>query len=484
VLPTSRILGAAAVATLFSLATLSIGGSVRGDDDGTLSLVEAEPDVVFAFRRYPRFYGDSNTLHGDLEERTQLLGDIGGLRNTLVEHGIYFDLYVTQYLATNATGGAQDSGRTRYSGSADYWLTMDTAQLGLWPGGAAFVHGETSWGKSINSAAGSLLPANFDGAMPKPDETTTTLSEAYLAQGLPGNLLLLSGKADFAGLADNNLFANNERTQFSYTGLVNNPLLGPFVPYTTLGAGLIWAPSKRHTFALVVADTNGTVSESGFDTVFDGNTTIGGQYQYTRVTSGLPGNYRLLVGYTSKDVPTYEIDERHLIGEVLGLLPTDKERDNYTFLANFDQYLWVEGGSVEEYERRVQERVFSAIARGQHLAPRGIGIFGRIGWAPEDRNAIDQFYSLGIGGWGMGIAGRKYDLWGIGWAGSHISSDLRSDVSPFGVSLDSMEHAIEAFYNFEIVPSAHLTLDAQWIDQASKANDTVLVLQARLQLYF
>jgi carbohydrate-selective porin OprB len=466
---------------------LAVGMTSRpaaADDDGLLSLVEAEPDIVYGFRRYPRFYGDSNTIHGDLKERTFLLDDARGLRDTLVEHGLYFDLYVTQVLATNATGGAQDSGKSRYSGSADYWLTVDTAKLGLWPGGAAFVHGETSWGKSINSAAGSLLPASFDGAMPKPDETTTTLSEAYFAQGLPANLLFLAGKADFAGLADNNVFANNERTQFSYTGLVNNPLLGPFVPYTTLGVGLVWAPSKQHTAALIVADTNGTVSESGFDTVFDGNTTIGFQYQYSRVTRGLPGNYRLLAGYTSKDVPTYEIDERHLIGEILGLVPVEKERNNYTFLANFDQYLWVEGGSLDEYERRQQERAFSGIGRGNHLAPRGIGLFARVGWAPDDRNAIDQFYSFGIGGWGVGIAGRKFDEWGIGWAGSHISSELRSDVSPFGVSLDSMEHAFEAFYNFEIVPAVRLTLDAQLIDQASKANDTVLVLQARLQLYF
>jgi hypothetical protein len=471
-------------ATLGALAIVTTSGPVVAADDGMLSLVEAEPDIVYGFRRYPRFYGDLNTIHGDLEQRTFLLDDAGGLRDTLVERGIYFDLYVTQFLATNATGGAQDSGKTRYSGSADYWLTMDTAKLGLWPGGTTFVHGETSWGKSVNSAAGSLLPANFDAAMPKPDETTTTLSEAYFAQGLPANLLVLAGKADFAGLADNNAFANNERTQFSYTGLVNNPLLGPFVPYTPLGAGLVWAPSKQHTVALIVNDTNGTVSESGFDTVFDGDTTLGAQYQYSRVTSGLPGNYRVLVGYTSKDVPTYEIDERHLIGQILGLVAVDKERDNYTFLANFDQYLWVEGGSLEEYKRRQQDRVFTAIGRGNHLPPRGVGIFGRVGWAPDDRNAIDQFYSVGIGGLGVGIAGRKFDFWGIGWAGSHISSDLRSDVSPFGVRLDSMENAIEAFYNFEIVPTAHLTLDAQLIDQASKADDTVLVLQARLQLYF
>jgi hypothetical protein len=47
----------------------------------------------------------------------------------------------------------------------------------------------------------------------------------------------------------------------------------------------------------------------------------------------------------------------------------------------------------------------------------------------------------------MLIPGRDYDQWGIGWSGTHISSDLRDDTDVLGIDLNSFEHAVEAFYN-------------------------------------
>jgi hypothetical protein len=49
------------------------------------------------------------------------------------------------------------------------------------------------------------------------------------------------------------------------------------------------------------------------------------------------------------------------------------------------------------------------------------------------------------------ILGRGDDNWGVGWAGTHISSDLR------GVTnlnkLDSYKHALEVFSNVEVTPA-------------------------------
>jgi porin len=110
----------------------------------------------------------------------------------------------------------------------------------------------------------------------------------------------------------------------------------------------------------------------------------------------------------------------------------------------------------------------------------GIGIFGRAGWSPKDRNVIDQFYSFGIGGYGMLIPGRYNDQWGIGWAGSHISSDLRD----LPVGLRSWEHAGVAFYNFWLTPAVHLSLNTQVIRPADDSLDTAWTLGSRLQLDF
>ena len=174
---------------------------------------------------------------------------------------------VTQFLQGNVSGG-EDNGGARYNGTADYWLTFDSGKAGLWPGGAIFLHAESSWqaDRSVNADVGSLLPANFDAAMPTPnDSEAIVLPELYLVQALPGNVVTVAGKVDWAGIGDTNVFANNERTQFLCTGLVNNPILGAFIPYTSLGVAGVWAPSKQHNLAVLAIQANGDATTSGFD---------------------------------------------------------------------------------------------------------------------------------------------------------------------------------------------------------------------------
>ena len=440
--------------------------------DAKISLAEVAPELYYAFRRYHKFYGDENTAHGGLLERSYLLGSVGGARDFLVDHGFYFDVSVTQFLQSNVSGGIDD-GDARYNGTADYWLTFDTGKAGLWSGGGLFLHAESSWraDDSVNADVGSLLPANYDAAMPTVGESEgIVLPEFYLVQALPGNLVAMAGKVDWAGIGDTNVFANNERTQFMYTGLANNPILGAFIPYTSLGMAGVWAPSERHNLAVLGIQSTGDATTTGFDN-FKGEYSAGVQYQFSPTVNGnLPGNYRVLVGYSNKDVPSFDIDPRHLIGEIIGVIPVVEETENYTFMVNFDQYLWAKEGSPA--------------AGRKHRPPVGIGIFGRAGWAPEDRNAIDQFYSFGIAGFGMLIPGRDNDQWGLGWAGTHISSDLRDDVGLVDIDLDSFEHAFEVFYNFQVTPATHFTVDAQLIDSTAKSVDTALTLGARLQIDF
>lgn len=439
---------------------------------GKISLVEMAPELYYQMWRYPKFYGDENTVHGGLLERSFLLDNIGGARDVMLDHGIYFDASVTQFLQSNVSGG-KDTGSGRYNGTADYWLALDTGKAGLWSAGAFMLHAESSWqaDRSVNSDTGALLPANFDATMPVPGQSKAiVLSEAYLVQALPHEILLTVGKVNFAGLGDSNLFANNERTQFSYTGLVNNPILGAFIPYTPLGVAGVWQPSKEHQLVVLAVQSTGKSTITGFDN-FNGNYTYGGQYTFSPMVGGKPGHYLALAGYNTKDVPSFDIDPRHLIGEIIGLVPVAQKSGNSAFLINFDQYLWVKGGSP-------------AAAGRKHLPPVGIGIFGRAGWSPKDRNVIDQFYSFGIGGYGMLIPGRDNDQWGLGWAGTHISSDLRNALGPLGSEIDSFENAGEVFYNIQVTPAVHLTLNAQVIEPVLNATDTAFTLGSRLQLDF
>lgn len=470
-----RLLMLVTVFAVFSVQPIKAAESSQPTEveaSSKIAISEVAPELYYQLRRYPKFYGDINTIHGGLLERSYLLDNLGGVRDTMVGHGLYLDVSVTQFLHGNVSGGT-NTNSVRNEGTADYWLTLDTGKAGLWSGGALFLHAESSWqaDKSISSDTGNLLPPNFDAAMPMPGENEGfTIPELYLVQALPANFAVIAGKVNFSGLGDTNIFANNERTQFSYTGLNNNPILGSFIPYTPLGVALAWNPSKEQGFTLLATQVKGDGTTSGFDN-FDGDVTIGGQYQYSTVFNDkLPGHYLALVGYNSKDIPQYDVDPRHLIEEIIGVVPVADKSENYAFLVNFDQYLWVKEDADD--------------AGRSKLPPVGIGIFGRAGWAPKDRNVIDQFYSFGVGGYGMLIPGRDNDRWGLGWAGTHISSDLRDDVGLLGIDIDSFEHAFEAFYNIEVTPAIHLTLNAQVIDSPAAVVDTATTVGSRLQVDF
>jgi len=149
----------------------------------------------------------------------------------------------------------------------------------------------------------------------------------------------------------------------------------------------------------------------------DDNTIHGGLLE----RSYLPSNYRIIAGYSNKDIPRFDIDPGDVISGIIGVVPVAEKSNNYVFLLNFDQYLWVKDGSPD--------------AKRKHLPPVGIGIFGRARWAPKDRNVIYQFYSFGIGGYGMIIPGRDDDQWGIGWSSTHISSDLRHNLGLLDIDL-------------------------------------------------
>jgi hypothetical protein len=72
----------------------------------------------------------------------------------------------------------------------------------------------------------------------------------------------------------------------------------------------------------------------------------------------------------------------------------------------------------------------------------------------------------------------------LNWAATHVSSDLRDDLDIVDIDLDSFEHAFEAFYNFEVTPAVHLTLNAQLIDSTVKSVDDAYTLGSRLQIDF
>jgi porin len=430
-----------------------------------LSLVDAMPVVVSQLRRMKEYFGSPWQRTGDIWERSALLGDPGGVRSEMVENGIFVDVGMTNVYQGNAIGGRDVNDSFKYQGSLDYFVTLDTGRLNLWPGGLLVAHGETMISRGANRKVGSLMPANMDAVMPWPDDPgLTTLSEAYVVQGLAEGLVMFLGKVDAAGLADTNRFANSERTQFMNLGLVNNALLLPFAPYTSLTAALGYTAGGFEILAGAV-DGNGDAKTSGADTAFTvpSGTTYASQVSYNYEIDGLPGTALAGGLYSDKNFVNFAQDRRTLIRNLLLGLPPNTVEDAYAFFANFSQFLHVEDKASE----------------------RGWGIFGRVGWGPPDRNAIDQFYSFGIGGKGVGE--RHQDRFGVGFYYAHLSHDLRRLVNNLNVG----ETGLELFYNYALTPAIEITPDVQFIFNPSGGlknnfndNDFALVLGIRAQINF
>ena len=456
------------------LATIVFGPLERAAAEttgkGKFSLIEAAPELYYSAMRYDKFFGDANTVHGGILERSSLLGDPGGVRQNLVDHGLYMDIHVTQFMQRNVSGG--DDKKNRFNGSTDLWLWYDTGKAGLWPGGAAFVHGEGRWRTGINEDVASFQSANHDQQFPDTDSSNRNwaLSEWYLFQGLPANFLAAGGKMNFASWGDTNMLANRERSQFLYSGLVVNPIPGEYFPYTTLIGWLNWSPNKSHSISGVAGINNdqskATAEVGTFDTLTTKDLSYVFQYVYSYEIAGRPGSFLVDLAYSTQERASFDISRDRLFGQLIGAIPIEEEHSNYTAIGNFAQYLWV-------------KKTSEGLSR-KNLPPRGIGIFGRFGWHPEDRNVIDAFYSFGFRGNGMLIPGREDDQWGIGWAGSHISGDLR-DLTD---ELRTWEHAFEVYYNYMLTPAMHLSANTQVIRPAVENNDTALTLGLRLQLDF
>lgn len=462
-----------AMAVGLSAFASSVGAEEKGnaneaaEPSGLSSLLDIAPGTFTTALRYPKFYSDKNmnrdTVDGPLRARQYLLGSLGGVRDRWAENGFLFSAGITQTVQ-GVVDGAGEDGATRFQGSADLYFGIDTGRAGWWSNGLIIAHAEGNWDNPV-SDTGALLPLNGDGTMPG-TPLSFALSELYLSQILPNDFSLVAGKFAATAYADRSFFANNERTQFLYEGLINNPILGSFVPYTTWGALVSKEinPTFEITGALLANNTRATTV--GLNDLDADELTAGLVFTWTLQFGGKPGSYNMILGYTNKDTVAFDIDERYFLEEIIGTVPVAEKSNNRAIVMGGNQYI-----SVNESARR---------SDGQ---PVGFGPFVRVGFAPSDRNAIDQFYSIGLGGSG-GILNRHDDNWGIGVAYTSISDDLRDDLDALNTDVDSHETVFEAFYNVAWTPAIRTSFNAQYVNSADPSLDDATVLAMRLQLDF
>jgi hypothetical protein len=168
---------------------------------------------------------------GTFTERTTITGDWGGTRQEWLDNGFAFNASLTQTFRTVASGGV-DSGDTAYNGLLDYGITLDTARLGLWPGGYFAFNAQTAFGSDLPLEDGAVSPSDYNAVFPTLERPTTELMEYYWIQGLAETMGVMIGRVDPIAW-DRNRFAFDPRTQFMNGALDQQLLVGGLVSFST-----------------------------------------------------------------------------------------------------------------------------------------------------------------------------------------------------------------------------------------------------------
>ncbi len=409
---------------------------------------------------------------GDLASRRALLGDLWGTRTDLANIGIQFGIDLSNTLQSVVDGGRRRT--TQYGGSADFNLTLDLMRMDVLPGALVRMRGESRWGRSINGAAGPLVPANVDLFMPLTstidEDVPFALTTLTYYQFLSETFGVFIGKFDTLDGDGNEFAAGRGLTQFQNSNFVYSPALMFTVPYSTLGTGIIWKPKPTITFTSTLMATSDSSTTSGFSDLDEGLSWVS-QLQVQYWLGHLPGGFNLAGSYAfDNDFQTVGRRFTFVPGE--GITPTGTKDSSWAVYASAWQYFWVADNAAASERKPID--LLDGVPDHQ-----GFGMFARFGFADEDTNPIRSAVSVGLGGRGP-IPGRPDDLFGVAYYYNDIQTRRLTDI----LGVKSGNQGFEAFYNLAITPATGLTFGVQVLESPIDRLDTAVIVGGRLLVRF
>lgn len=341
-------------------------------------------------------------------ERDTMLGDPGGLRSKLIDHGITLSLSETSEGFANVGGGIRRS--TVYEGLTQVSLKLDSSKLGLWEGGTFYASALQIHGRGPSR----YLVGNLQTVSGIESVQSTKLYDLYVEQTLFGGKV--SVRAGQFG-ADEEFIASsyglgfvNSSFGFPILPASDLPNGGPAYPLAALGARVKYAATDAITVLGAVFNGNpmGPSSTLQNNSGTDFRTTDGvfaiAELQYAlnqgEKDTGLPGTYKIGAWYQSQTV----------IAPPNGR-GTQSFNGNYSFYAVADQLVWRQG-----------EKSADSADPGKQ---RGIGVFARVMGAPGNRNLIDFAASAGVV-WHGPFDARTDDQIAVGVNYAHVGSSARA----------------------------------------------------------
>lgn len=386
----------------------------------------------------------------------RLTGNWAGVRTSLSDAGISFNISLTSIYQHNVHGGLQTHNGHRITGSADYELIVDLEALGLLKGGTVYVLAESGWGNSISDdRIGSLLSTNGDAYL---GDEEAVVSELWYEQVfLEEKARFRFGKLDLTLDFDTNAYANDETSQFMNDGLIN--LANSSIPDRGLGAQLIVEPVEWLYAGIGAADAQTEYATTGFSTTFHDEdyfyaiAEIGLMPVWKTPWGELPGAYRVGTWYDPQPKERFMPETRREPRIIR------YRRDDVGFYTGLDQLLLKE---VPDSAGDTQ----------------GLGMFFRYGWAQQSCNPIEHSWS--VGGQYQGLfPHRDEDVLAFGFAQSIISD------AQHAVDGSDRESVYELYYRIHVFPWLQITPDVQYISNpgALGGRDAVAV-GVRIQAAF
>lgn len=398
-----------------------------------------------------------------LWQRETLLGDWGGLRGALAEHGITLTLSETAETLGNVTGGAKTG--AIFEGRLTAALGIDLDKAVGWPGGSFYVdayqiHGR---GLSTNNLHNLLTVSSIEA------DRATRLHDLYLEQKLPRDaaslrLGLLAADDEFIVSQYGSAFLN---AMFGWPGLPSNDLLpaGPNYPFATPGMRIRLESSTGWTFLAAALNSNpaGPATSGNRNpnpqlrdpsgTSFNVNSDLFAiaevQYAVTpdKGAPGLPAVYKVGAWYDSGKFADQRFDRAglSLASPASNGIPRNHVND-FSLYGMIDQMIWRRPGTAD----------------------RGVAAFLRLTGAPEDRNLIAFFADAGISLLGP-FKGRDNDIVALGIAYDRISGAVRRLDRDFATlagaprPIRDYEAVLELTYQAQITPWWQLQPDFEYV---------------------
>jgi len=452
-------LSLALASTLFVAASAYAAGDVPAGDGANQS--GAAPAVGAQAAPEP-----AATAPTGLWDRSNLLGDIGGLRPWLGGYGVTFGLQETSEYLTNLSGGINRRGD--YDGLTQFSLGVDAEKaLGLTGGtfnvSALQIHGRNLSAKSLDALQGvSGIEA---------DDTTRLWELWYQQTLLSGRMDVKVGQQSLDQEFMTSQGAGNfMNLTFGWPVLpsIDLPSGGPAYPLSSLGvrarvrasdsvtwlggvfdgnpAGQPWGGSDPQKFN--GSGTNFNLHNGAlFITELQYATSQAPSDPKAALPAGLPGTYKIGAWYNSQRFQ----DQQHDINGIPLASPQStgipkSYQGDYSFYAVADQMVW----------------------RPSADSPRSLNLFARTMWSPGDRNQIDLGINAGIT-LKAPFAGRDNDVAGLAIGYAKIGNGARgfdSDTAYYSTPsypIRGAETVFEATYVYQVAPWWQVQADAQYV---------------------